>query len=382
MALPTIKDLVMYVNKALDSNAWNTNWQKIVNWLTSGTYDIKVKSIEISQDGGITNNGSLTQNGNLSVGGDLQVDGTLTGDGSGLYNLQAQGLQTFTPFCVNNGNKTNGEGDLIVAEAVYESTNITKFNISFKVGDGTTYPKLKATTSDGNTFELDELVYETPLASNGTYNIFITSGQRIAVAYRNTIYRQASAPTSNINTNDVWLNTSGESLSCYKYADEGIWEKWNFIPVGKVVVENLNSASATATITTFPYNQNGYTVNKLSAYIKNSITEYALDSLVSGTKGTSYQATKSPYFVVFGATYDSTGYASGYSCYLQVSKDGTNWTTVWRNDITVPDAQQPPKHTSYAIVDAGLYFKLVKDGNSPTYTMKYAPLYPQEYPNN
>ena len=374
--LPSIKDLVMYVNKKLTGNDWNTNWQKIVNWLTGGNTDIKVKSIEISQDGGLVNNGSFTQDGNLSVNGDLQVGGTLSGDGSGLYNLQAQGVLSFTPFCVNNGNKNNGEGDLIEAEAVYEGANITKFNISFKVGDGTTYPKLKATTANGDTFDLDELTYDTPLASNGTYNFFITSGQRIAVAYKNTIYHQATAPISDVNTNDVWLNISGETLSCYKYAEDGIWEAWNFIPIGRVVVENINSASATATVTTFSYNQNYYNINVRTpkeAYQTVGITEYALDSLVSGTAGTTYQATGTPYLVIFGGEAVQSGINFYHNMYLQVSKDGANWTTISRFDVKA-ETGDIAIYRNYAIIEKNLYFKITKD-NVINFYYKYAPLY-------
>ena len=136
--LPTIKELIMYANKALDGIAWNTNLQKIVNWLTSGKYQIKVKNLEISQGGGITNNGSLTQNGDLTVTGDLEVgslkaNGIIEGDGSKLYNLQTQGVQAFTPFTVNSGNLNNGNADLIQANAVTEGGVITKFTIDFLV---------------------------------------------------------------------------------------------------------------------------------------------------------------------------------------------------------------------------------------------------------
>ena len=42
MAFPKITDLVTYINRKLTGNDWNTNWQKIVNWLSLGTTDIKV----------------------------------------------------------------------------------------------------------------------------------------------------------------------------------------------------------------------------------------------------------------------------------------------------------------------------------------------------
>lgn len=263
--LPTIKELIMYVNKALDGIAWNTNLQKIVNWLTSGKYQIKVKNLEISQGGGITNNGSLTQNGDLTVTGDLEVgslkaNGIIEGDGSKLYNLQTQGVQSFTPFTVNSGNLNNGNADLIQANAVTEGGVITKFTIDFLVSEE--YGSIRATTADGDTFELDHLLSD-ELAANNTFYYFIGRGQTAPVRIADiTIFRQNTTPSGSIN--DVWLDTSTENLVCKKLSEAGIWEKWDYVPLGKVVIADIGTNSATATVTTFPYNQNGYTVNTVN----------------------------------------------------------------------------------------------------------------------
>ena len=80
MVLPKIQDLITYVSKVITGSDWNTNWQTVVSWLSSGNTDIKVKSIELSASGGITNNGSLTQAGNVSIGGNLAVTGSVTGN--------------------------------------------------------------------------------------------------------------------------------------------------------------------------------------------------------------------------------------------------------------------------------------------------------------
>jgi hypothetical protein len=255
----------MYVNKALDGIAWNTNWQKIVNWLTSGKYNIKVKNLEISQGGGITNNGSLTQNGDLTVTGDLEVgslkaNGIIEGDGSKLYNLQTQGVQSFTPFTVNSGNLNNGNADLIQANAVTEGGVITKFTIDFLVSEE--YGSIRATTADGDTFELAHLLSD-ELAANNTFYYFIGRGQTAPVRLTDiTIFRQNTTPSGSIN--DVWLDTSTENLVCKKLSEAGIWEKWDYVPLGKVVIADIGTKSATATVTTFPYNQNGYSVNTVN----------------------------------------------------------------------------------------------------------------------
>ena len=275
MAKINIKDFVLYVNKKLTGNDWNTNWQKIVNFLSSGTSEINVKNITIASGGQIVNNGSLTQNGNLTVDGklevtqDLNVGGVISGDGSKLYNLQTQGVQAFTPFSINSGNVTSGNGDLISVTSVNEGGVTTKIIVKFKVGtvDGTEYPEIRATTAEGSTFILDQL-NENELAVEGTFYYFIGQNQTAPTRLKDiNIYRQPTAPTAPLvlNVNDVWLDTSKENLVSYKYSEAGIWEKWDYVPLGKVVVPNtIGSAEIEATVTTFPYNQNGYTVNTVN----------------------------------------------------------------------------------------------------------------------
>lgn len=368
--LPSIKDLVLAVNKALSGLDWNNNWQKIVNWLTDGKTDIKVKSVEVAQDGGIVNNGSFTQEGNLTVDGDLEVgnitsSGKITGDGSGLYNLVTQGVQAFTPFCVNKGYVTSGNGDLIVATPETEGGNIVRFGISFKVDDGTTYGKLRATTAEGSTFELDHINNDT-LASNGTFYYFIAQGQTAITRLSGIrIFNQPIPPANTVN--DVWLDTSTENLVSYKCNDGGIWEKWDFVPIGRVVVANIGTASATATVTTFSYNQNGYTVNGRSD-LKMGITKYALDNLADKTVGTSYLATV-PTLVIVGT--DSMTDNASWS--LEVSTDNSTWIKVMGHKIASGDPDNGVLQNT--IIDAGVYYKATETGSGAINTFKSAPLY-------
>lgn len=369
--LPNLKDLVLAVNKALSGLDWNNNWQKIVNWLTSGKYDIKVKSIELAQDGGIVNNGSFTQNGDLTVDGDLEVtkdvtvDGKITGDGSGLYNLVSQGVQAFTPFSVNSGYLNSGNGDLISATPVSEGGDIVRFDIDFKVDDGTTYGKLKATTANGSTFVLEQLNSD-KLASNGTFYYFIGQGQTATIRLPNiTIYRQPTQPASSIN--DVWLDTSKEELISYKCNDNGIWERWDYVPIGKVVIANIGSASATATVTTFSYNQNGYTVNGRSE-LRTGITKYALEHLSNKTVGTSYLA-EVPTLVIVGNSYSAY---NGDEWYLQVSVDNSTWVKVLGHKIASGDPSNGVLQN--VVIDAGLYYKATQV-NTPINFYKSAPIY-------
>lgn len=275
MGIPNIKDLIMYVNKALDGNAWNTNWQKVINWLTDGKTNIVVKNITVASGGAIENNGSLTQNGDLTVTGNLEVgnikaNGKIEGDGSGLYNLQTQGVQSFTPFCVNSGNvNSSGNADIVKATSVNEGGVTTKIIVEFKVGNlgGDEFPNIRATTAEGSTFLLEQLG-QNELAVEGTFYYFIGQNQTAVTRLKDiNIYRQPSAPVAplTVNVNDVWLDTSTENLVSYKYSEAGIWEKWDYVPLGKVVVPNtIGSAEIEATVTTFPYNQNGYSVNTVN----------------------------------------------------------------------------------------------------------------------
>ena len=282
MALPTIKDLVLYVNKKLTGNDWNTNWQKIINWLTNGEMEITVKTINVSKGGAINNSGNLIQNGNLTVNGNLEAENikanTFEGDGSKLYNLITQGIQAFTPFSVNSGNTNNGNGDLISAIPITEGGVIPRFTVKFKVGtvDGAEYSNIRATTAKGDTFELEQLNSD-ELAANGTFYYFVARGQTAVTRLSNiTIYRQPIQPANTIN--DVWLDTSQENLVCKKCNDAGIWEQWDFVPLGKVVIADINTSSATATVETFAFNQNGYNVNLKTNIF--GITAYAINSLI------------------------------------------------------------------------------------------------------
>jgi hypothetical protein len=256
--IPTIKDLVMYVNKALDSVAWNTNFQKIVNWLTSGNYDIKVKNLEISEGGGITNNGSLTQSGNLAVTGDVSATGNLTvggvisGDGSGLTGVISAAQISYTPFCVNSGNinSANGNPDIL---------DYTGGTLKFKVG-GTVpaYDKIKATTAQGVTFELDQILdLDVSTQIDGTYIVCVKRNQTVA-ELKMGLYRQPYAPTDGtIPNNSIWLDTSKEGLKCFEKVSTNWNTEYDGVPIGKVTI----SSGAITAVENFKFNWNGYNVN-------------------------------------------------------------------------------------------------------------------------
>lgn len=370
MALPTISDLVTYVNKKLTGNDWNTNWQKIINWLTGGTADLNVNSIEISQNGGIVNNGSLTQSGDLAVDGNitgtgnLTVDGVISGDGSGLTGVVAASTIAYTPFCVNSGNvDSNGVGDL------FDYSADVSTSIVFKVDDGTSYKPITFTNANGKTTTLNSInSYDLSQTDNGTYIVYITDNATAVTLTDNgaKIYRQPSAPTSPSAT-DIWLDTSGEGLKTY-IRESGTWVENDIVPLGEITVNNYKIQSAT----TYSYNQNGYTINGRTK-IAVGITNFAISSLVAGTAGTVYGTFEIPTLVVVGSTttYDDASWS------LQVSPDNSTWTTVAFHKISPGSPANGVLES--VIVDKGLYFKLVTTG-SLAYTIKYAPIW--EYQNN
>jgi len=260
MALPTLSDITLYVNKVLTGKDWNKNFQAILKWFTDGTTDIKVKSIDIPATGNITNAGTLVQSGTSQFTADVAITGNLTasgnitadkfiGDGSLLTNLVVSGLANYTPFTVNSGNvDANGNGDILDFDA--GTANI----LTFKVG--TPNANLIATRADSITFTLTE-ISDVDVASltNGTYTICVLKDVIIPEVC-GTVYYSKIAPLAP-QQNDVWLDISGELIKSYKY-DTGVFVPYNGVPIGTVTV---NTGVCTA-VTTIRYNYNGYNVNK------------------------------------------------------------------------------------------------------------------------
>ena len=281
--LPSIKDLAMYVNKKLTELDWNNNFQKIVNWLTAGNTDVKFKSVEISQDGGLINNGSLTQNGDFTVNGDvnttgdLNVDGIISGDGSGLTGVVSAAQVAYTPFCVNSGHTdVNGAGDLFNFSAGVSTS------IEFYIGDGTTYPPITFTTAKGKTTTLEALLsYDLSQTLNGTYLVYLTENATAVTLSDNgaKIYRQLTAPTSPQST-DIWLDTSKEGLTSY-IMQSGTWVEANIVVLGSVTVNNYKVQSAT----TYVYNWNGYNVNLDCASLQTNDKPVVVVKMATNTNG-------------------------------------------------------------------------------------------------
>lgn len=224
--------------------------------------------------------------------------------------LNAAVDKTGTKFCARSGNITNGEADLfsvlnstkIVAKIAGSYDNLV---IADYLGTPTTISSAPATIDlSGN--------------ADGTYNIFITTAGVIYIL-NNTIYKQHTRPTMVVG--DVWLNTSCEPFKCIKYSGSSD-VVFSDVPIGQLTFKTNTLTS----LTTFPFNQNGYNVtsqtqinsgSKLAASITSCIMpDYSKGS--SQAFSTTYQAPTNGFI-----------FASGrFSGTLYISYDNTNWTAL------------------------------------------------------
>lgn len=254
MAIPKITDLVLYVTKAITGADWNSNWQKIITWLTGGSADVKFNSVDtnsVTTSGTITSNGA-TINGNADISSNLNVGGVISGDGSGLTGVQSVSTIAYTPFTVNKGyidttesSATYGQEILMEKDGSYP--NIVNFRVP-----------ITATTSDGVTFTLEQLDdLNVDNYTDGTYIVCIKKNQQRA-ELKMGVYRQRLAPTDNsIPNNTLWLDTSTENIQCYEKLNNVWTTKYDGVPIGEVVV----AGGEVSSVKTYHYNWNGYNIN-------------------------------------------------------------------------------------------------------------------------
>ena len=254
MAIPKITDLILYINKKITGADWNSNWQKIITWLTGGTTDVKFNSVDtnsVTTSGTITTNGA-TINGNADISGNLNVGGVISGDGSGLTGVQSVSTIAYTPFTVNSGyidttesSATYGQEILMEKDSSYP--NIVNFRVP-----------ILATTSDGVTFPLEQLDdLDVSNNADGTYVVCIKKNQQRA-ELKMGVYRQRLAPTDvSIPNNSLWLDTSTENIQCYEKLNNDWTTKYDGVPIGEVVV----ASGEVDSVKTYHYNWNGYNIN-------------------------------------------------------------------------------------------------------------------------
>lgn len=154
-------------------------------------------------------------------------------------------LDAAVRFSLNSGNlDVKGDADLL---------SYSGSTLSFKVGGS--YPNLVGTNANGKQFTRTIInPLDCSSSANGLYNVFVGEAGN-AYMLKNTILTQPNQPTSAI-ANDVWLKTL-EPLSAYKY-DGTTWNEFLDVPLGKVTI----ASNLITEVTTNPYNQNGYNINK------------------------------------------------------------------------------------------------------------------------
>lgn len=246
---PKISDLITYINKALTGNDWNTNWQKIVNWLTLGTYDLKVNKIETNE---IENSGTFTQNGNLiadNVQANTIQSNNFVGNGANLTDIKVSNIFPYTPFSINSA-KSNF--------IVNDTTKLT-----FLVDDGTLYKPLIITTAQGKVIKITSINDYDVSGLNGTYYIFADEETNGGTVYLKAcdIYRQNVAPTG--NNGDIWLDISNEPYICReKVSSNWYGEEYNKVPLAKVVI----TGGAIDSLEMLAFNDNGVDIKLVESY--------------------------------------------------------------------------------------------------------------------
>jgi hypothetical protein len=94
MAAPSYSDMSIYSGTKLTNTDWNTNLHIIVNYLTDGTSDLTIGSLDCK---------AITSVGNASITGDLTITGNLIGSLISGYNH----VGTFTrDISIASGNQS------------------------------------------------------------------------------------------------------------------------------------------------------------------------------------------------------------------------------------------------------------------------------------
>lgn len=146
-------------------------------------------------------------------------------------------------FCINSGNTTNGNSDILS----YSGTTL-----SFKVG--TTYDDLLVTYADKSQETLTSLANITGLSTNGSYIVLKEKGDNPVAILSTKVTQGKTFPTS--PTDGDYHCLTATDLKSYKRVS-GAWVEAQYVPIGTVTV----AGSVITVVTTNLYNQNGYDVN-------------------------------------------------------------------------------------------------------------------------
>ena len=112
-----------------------------------------------------------------------------------------------------------------------------------------------ATTAQGENFTASEIndLDVSKLTANKVYVYIGRNGTPTYTA--GNLHTSPTTPTG-ATSGDVWFKTL-EPLASYHYFS-GAWHEINFVPVGEITMDGAGKITG---VSTYPYNQNGYTVN-------------------------------------------------------------------------------------------------------------------------
>lgn len=257
-------------------------------------------------------------------------------------NLVAKINKAGTKFCVKSGNTTNGNGNLFS----YSVLRITPLIAG-------TYANLVIADYEGNQITISKTPSAIDLTGNsdGTYNIFINTSGELYIL-NNTIYKQPARPTMVVN--DIWLNTSADPFTCIKYSGTSD-TVFSDVPLGSVTI----SSGAITSITTFPFNQNGYNVTTNTSLSSNNPLSASISNLImpNYTSGTSksfsavYQASTAGFLYIVsrfsGTFYISSGNPDSNSSY--------SWTALPINDF----GDQGYRTSIFLPIPKSMYYKVI-----------------------
>lgn len=112
-----------------------------------------------------------------------------------------------------------------------------------------------ATTAQGENFTANE-IKDLDLSSVTASKVYIYLGRNGAPTYTAGVLHVSATTPTEFAAGDVWFKTL-EPLATYQYLNSA-WNEINLAPVGEVDMDGTGKITA---VTTYPYNQNGYTVN-------------------------------------------------------------------------------------------------------------------------
>ncbi|MBQ2219308.1 MAG: hypothetical protein II417_00775 [Elusimicrobia bacterium] len=324
MNIPKITELVTYVGKAVKGADWNSNLQKIVNWLSLGKTDIKVNSLDAKQ---ITYNGNpIINNGNIntqSVTANTITSNNFVGNGENLTNIKVADVFAYTPFTVNSAK-----------ENFIDITDTSK--LVFLVDDGTLYKPLLVTNAKGKQIKINSINDFDVTGLNGTYYIFVDEQTNGGSVYLKDceLYRQQDTPTG--NNGDIWLDTSNQPFICReKVSNNWYTDEYNKVPVAKVVV----TGGAITSLEYLSFNANGVTVNYNGKYSNPMqrpvvIVDFELDEVTGNwhkvySNGWCEQGGKktfndTEYSTNFDVTFDKEMKNNSYSAYFTCGRESTS----------------------------------------------------------